>query len=183
MNTVDARYFDGRTSRARAVQLSLNNSHLDIVGDDITRRVPVSELRVSEPLAHAPRIMTLADGAFCEIADNAAFSQILAASGHRDSFVVAWQNRWRGAFVAVFGLIGFLFVTYQWVLPVAAEYAATKVPLAWEERLGREAIAFLEQRVFSTTQLSNERRDALTDRFEAIAPEDGRHYAIRFRAS
>ena len=183
MNTVDARYFDGRTSRARAVRLSVDNNSLDIVGDDITRRVPVSELRVSEPLAHAPRIVTLADGAFCEIADNAAFSQILAASGHRDSFVVAWQNRWRGAFVAVFGLIGFLFVAYQWVLPVAAEYAATKVPLAWEEGLGREAETFLEQRVFSTTQLSKERRDALTDRFEAIAPEDGRHYAIRFRAS
>ena len=73
MNTVDARYFDGRTSRARAVRLSVDNNSLDIVGDDITRRVQVSELRVSEPLAYAPRIVTLADGAFCEIADNAAF--------------------------------------------------------------------------------------------------------------
>ena len=183
MNAVDARYFDGRSSRARAVRLSVDDGHLDIIGDDITRRVPVSELRVSEPLAHAPRIVTLADGAFCEIADNAAFSQILAASGHRDSMVVAWQNRWRGAFIALLGLIAFLFVAYRWVLPVAAEYAALNVPLTWEERLGREATALLEKRVFSTTQLPSERRDALTDRFEAIAPEDGRDYSIRFRAS
>ncbi len=67
----------------------------------ITRRVPLTELRVSEPLSHAPRIVTLGDGAFCEIADNAAFSQILAASGHRDSLVVSWQSRWRGAVVAL----------------------------------------------------------------------------------
>ena len=138
---------------------------------EIARREPLSELRVSEPLAHAPRIVTFADGAFCEIADNAAFSQILAASGHRDSFVVTWQNRWRGAFVAVFALIAFLFVVYRWVLPVAAEYAAVRVPIAWEERLGREATAFLEKRVFSATQLSQERRDTLIDRFDAIAPQ------------
>ena len=183
MNAVDARYFDGRSSRPHAVRLSVNDSDLDIAGDQIARREPLSELRVSEPLAHAPRIVTFADGAFCEIADNAAFSQILAASGHRDSLVVTWQNRWRGAFVAVIALIAFLFVVYRWVLPFAAEYAAVRVPLAWEEGLGREATAFLEKRVFSTTQLSQEKRDALTDRFDAIAPQDGRDYAIRFRAS
>ena len=183
MNTVEARYFDGRSSRAHAVQLSVENGNLDIAGDEIVRREPVSELRVSEPLAHAPRVVTFADGAFCEIADNAAFSLILAASGHRDSLVVTWQNRWRGTFVAVFALLAFLFVVYRWVLPVAAEYAAVRVPIAWEERLGREATAFLEKRVFSATQLSQERRDTLIDRFDAIAPETGRDYAIHFRAS
>ena len=183
MNAVDARYFDGRSSRAHAVRLSVGKGDLDIAGDDIARRAPVSEIRVSEPLAHAPRIVTFSDGAFCEVDDNSAFAQILAASGHRDSFVVAWQNQWRGAFVAVFALIAFLFIAYRWVLPEAAEYAAVRVPLAWEDRLGSEATAFLEKRIFSTTQLSQEKRDALADRFEAIAPEDGRDYAIRFRAS
>ena len=183
MNAVDSRYFDGRSSRAYQVQLSVNEAHLDIAGDGIARRVPLTELRVSEPLSHAPRIVTLGDGAFCEIADNAAFSQILAASGHRDSLVVSWQSRWRGALIALIGLIAFLFVAYRWVLPAAAEYAALQVPLTWEERLGREATAFLEKRIFSTTQLPSERRDALTDRFAAITPEDGRAYAIRFRAS
>ena len=183
MNAVDARYFDGRSSRAHAVRLSVNGGHLDITGGQITRREPLSSLRVSEPLARAPRIVTFDDGAFCEIADNAAFSQILADSGHRDSLVVTWQNRWRGALVAVLALIAFLFVVYRWVLPVTAEYAAVRVPLAWEERLGREATAFLEKQVFSKTQLSQERRDALMARFAAIAPKDGRDYAIRFRAS
>ena len=183
MNAVDARYFDGRSSRPRAVRLSVDDGTLEVTGDDIARREPLSALRVSEPLAHAPRIVTFSDGAFCEVADNARFSQILSAWGHRDSFVVAWQNQWRGAVLAVLGLIAFLFVAYRWVLPVAAEYAAVRVPLAWEERLGREATAFLEKRVFSPTQLAQEKRDALMDRFDAIAPEDGRDYAIRFRAS
>ena len=183
MNAVDARYFDGRSSRPHAVRLSVDDGTLVLAGDDVARREPLSALRVSEPLAHAPRIVTFSDGAFCEVADNAGLSQILAAWGHRDSFVVGWQNQWRGAVVAILGLIAFLFVAYRWVLPAAAEYAAVRVPLAWEERLGREATAFLEKRVFSPTQLPQQKRDALADRFDTIAPEDGRDYAIRFRAS
>ena len=187
MNPVEARYFDGRSSRPTTVRLTVGDGQLEIIGDEVdfqvTRRVPFAELRVSEPLAHAPRIVTFADGAFCEIADNAAFSQILAEAGHRDSFVVAWQSRWRGVLGAVLGLLVFLFVAYRWVLPVVAEYAALRVPLAWEEGLGREATAFLEKRIFEPTQLSSDRREALTDRFEAIAPDDPRSYEIRFRAS
>ena len=183
MNAVDARYFDGRSSRPHAVRLSVSNGDLDIAGDGVARREPLSSLRVSEPLANAPRIVTFTDGSFCEIADNAVFSEVLAASGHRDSLVVTWQNRWRGAFLAVVALVVFLFVVYRWVLPVAAEYAAVRVPIAWEERLGREATAFLEKRVFSQTQLTPKKRDALTSRFEAIVPQDGREYEIRFRAS
>jgi hypothetical protein len=165
------------------VRLRVDNGELEITGDEVARREALTRLRVSEPLAHAPRIVTFDDGAFCEIADNATFSQILAESGHQDSLVVKWQNRWRGAAFAVLALIAFLFVVYRWVLPAVAEYAAVRVPLSWEENLGQEATAFLEKRVFSTTQLSQERRDALTDRFKAIAPGDGRDYAIHFRAS
>ncbi|MGH6609145.1 MAG: M48 family metallopeptidase [Burkholderiaceae bacterium] len=183
MSTVDARYFDGRTSRAHAVRLSVADGVLQADGDGVVRREPLSSLRVSEPLAHAPRIVTFADGAFVEISDNAAFAQVLASSGHRDSFVVAWQNRWLGALAAVVGLVAFLFVAYRWILPVVAEYAAQQVPLAWEERLGDEAIAFLEKRIFSKTELSSERREALIDRFQEIAPVSDREHVIRFRAS
>lgn len=183
MNPVGARYFDGHSSRAHAVSIAVADNHMEIAGDDITKRVPLTQLKVSEPLANAPRIVTLADGSYCEIADNAAFSQLLADSGHRDSFVVNWQNRWRGVMLAVVGLVVVLFVAYRWLLPAAAELVAEQVPLSWEERLGDEATAFLEKRIFSETQLSSERRDTIVDRFDAIAPVDGRDYVIRFRAS
>lgn len=183
MNSVDANYFDGHTSRGHAVRLSVSDDTLALEGDGIARRIALADVRVSEPLMHAPRILTFADAAFCEIPDNAAFAQMLAESGHRDSLVVAWQSRWRGAIVAVLALVAFLFIAYRWVLPVVAEYAALQVPMAWEEGLGREATTFLEKRVFSETQLASDRRDAIADRFDQIVPADGREYEIRFRAS
>ncbi|MEP6608265.1 MAG: M48 family metallopeptidase [Burkholderiaceae bacterium] len=138
---------------------------------------------MSEPLANAPRIVTFEDGSYCEIDDNRAFAPLLASSGHRDSFVVAWQGRWRGALLAVAGLAVLLFAGYRWALPAAAELTAAYVPLAWEERLGREATAFLEKRIFSVSRLPSERQEALAERLDAIAPPDGRDYEIRFRTS
>ena len=183
MNLVEAKYFDGRTSRGQAVQLSVSGDTLVLDGEGIARREALADIRVSEPLMHAPRILTFTDAAFCEVADNTAFAQMLAESGHRDSLVVAWQSRWRGAIVAVLALAAFLFISYRWVLPVVAEYAALQVPLEWEEGIGREATEFLEKRVFSETRLPNDRRDAIANRFQQIVPDDGREYEIRFRAS
>lgn len=113
MNSVDANYFDGRASRVHAVRLSVNENTLAVEGDGIARREALADIRVSEPLMHAPRILTFSDSAFCEVADNAAFARMLAESGHRDSLVVAWQSRWRGAIVAVLALTAFLFVSYS----------------------------------------------------------------------
>lgn len=183
VSSIAARYFDGRTSRAHDVRVSAADGVLHVDGESVTRRAPLSTLRVSEPLAHAPRIVTFPDSAFVEITDNSAFAQLLADTGHRDSLVVHWQNRWLGALVAILGLLAFLFVAYRWILPASAEYAAQHVPLHWEERLGEEATVFLEKRVFSETRLSNERQQALLKRFNEIAPSNERDHVIRFRAS
>jgi len=183
VSSVDARYFDGRSSRPVPVRITVVGNHAEIRGDGIELRAPVSKLRISEPLKHAPRLLTLSDASYCEVDDNAAFAQLLSESGHRDSFIVAWQNRWRAVLLAIFALMAVLFAGYRWVLPVAAELMADQVPLQWEERLGREATAFLEKRIFSSTQISSERRNALLERFAAIAPPDGRDYEIRFRNS
>ena len=72
MNSVDANYFDGRTSRVHAVRLSVHENTLALEGDGIVRREALADIRVSEPLMHAPRILTFSDSAFCEVADNAA---------------------------------------------------------------------------------------------------------------
>lgn len=180
---IAARYFDGVSARAHSVRLTVSADELIIAGDGVERRVPLAKLRVSEPLQHAPRIVTLPDESFCEIADSAAFADVLAASGHRDSWIVRMQTHWRGALLALVGLIAFLLVGYRWVLPVVADHAAREVPLSWERRLGREAIDVLEKRVFSATSLPEERRRALTEQFDRIAPPDGREYEVRFRAS
>ena len=60
-DAVDARYFDGRSSRAYQVQLLVDKA-ISTSSAMASARVPLTELRVSEPLSHAPRIVTSATG-------------------------------------------------------------------------------------------------------------------------
>ena len=88
---VTALYFDGRSSRARPVMLSVTDGKLVTCGEDVERRDALAVLRLSEPLGHAPRLVTFPDGAHCEVSDDAAFRRMLARSGQRDAPVVRWQ--------------------------------------------------------------------------------------------
>ncbi|MEI7431850.1 MAG: hypothetical protein WCL27_15475, partial [Betaproteobacteria bacterium] len=66
-----ANYYDGKTTRRHAVILQLEAECLHISGEGIERASVLHELRVSEPLGGAPRLVTFPDGAFCEIQDQA----------------------------------------------------------------------------------------------------------------
>lgn len=85
---------------ATRVVLRLNDGWLYLPGESIERRAPLGELRLSEPMGAAPRLATFPDGAYCEIRDAEGFAQILAASGHREHRIVAWQFNQRAIFVA-----------------------------------------------------------------------------------
>ena len=162
--------------RARAVALSVDNGWLDIVGEEITRRVTLGAAARFR-LAHGARLVTLPDGVR-EIRITRRSRMCSAAAGHRDSLshgkaagaerpaALGWSHSYSSRIAG-----------YCPSLPNMPRSTS----LSWEQGLGQEAIVFLEKR-FSATELPIERRDGLTRRFEAIAPEDGRDYEIRYRA-
>ena len=64
---LQANYFNGRSSRVRAVNLSVAGEDLVVAGEDIDLRVPFAKVKVDERLGRAPRRLRLEDGAFCEV--------------------------------------------------------------------------------------------------------------------
>ena len=97
---VAARYFDGKTSRLHRVTLTVADGVAHLSGT-VERSAPLAGLRVSERARHAARKVSFEDGAWLEIDDRAAFDQLLAATGHRDSHVVRAQQSWRGVLLAL----------------------------------------------------------------------------------
>ena len=88
-----ATYFDGRTSRAQPVRLAVEAGEAVLFDPEGTplRRAPLSTLRVSERVKHAPRLITFEDGAFCEITDPAeqtSLNALLHRTGYREGWVV-----------------------------------------------------------------------------------------------
>lgn len=171
---VAAAYFDGHSARMHAVTLTLiDGGRLRVSGAEVARDEALSALRLSEPLGAAPRLITFADGAHCEVRDHAAFAALLEATGHVDSRIARWQQRWRAALVAALITMGALIAAYQWGLPAASAWIAFRVPEEMLTRLGGGALQLLDRTMLKPSALPAARQQALRQNFAGITvPQD-----------
>lgn len=178
-------FFDGHTSRAHPATLAVEAQQAvlrDNTGAEL-RRAPLSDLRVSERVRRAPRLVTFTDGAFCEITDHAAFDHMLAATGHRESLVSRAQNSWRLAGLAVAALVAVLVLGYYVLLPWGAGVMARTVPAEVEAHLGKLTLASLDNGIVKPSQLPAAEQQRIRSGFAALArPRDAGHdYQVLFR--
>ena len=96
---IAASYFDGKTSRRYAVELSHQNGVISITGD-VNRICAVGDVRVLERLRSNSHKLAFADGAYLEVSDGAGFDDLLVAIDHRDPIAVRLQRSWRGVLLA-----------------------------------------------------------------------------------
>lgn len=178
-------YFDGRSSRAHPATLSVEARDAVLHGADGNelRRAPLASLRVSERVKRAPRLVTFEDGAYCEIADQAAFDALLAATGHREGWVARAQNSWRLAAFSTAGLVVTLVLGYYLLLPWGASLLARAVPPSVEAQLGQATLDSLDQGLTTASKLPAAEQERIRTNFAALArPDDAAHtYRILFR--
>jgi Zn-dependent protease with chaperone function len=181
---IPAYYFDGKTSRKMRVALTVEAGTAIITGD-IERQCAIAELRVSERTRNAARKVTFPDGAYLEILNNLAFNELLAATGHHDSFVVRLQQSWRGALLAAVATVAILVLGYLYGLPAVSQAVANALPEKVERAIGRETLRFLDKRMLAPSNLPAEQRQAIITRFAALRParEGAPTYEIIFRKS
>jgi Zn-dependent protease with chaperone function len=182
---INANYFDGRSAKLHRVSLDVQDGIAHVSGDGIERSAPLRELRVSEPLGKAPRLITFADGAFCEVRDHAALNALLATTGYRDRAVVRWQRSF--GWVAAMLVAGIAIVTlaYRYALPAFAEAVAERLPPKLMAKLGEHTLAMLDQTLFKPSTLPGERQSELIQGFQrlVIPDPDPLDYRVVFRSS
>lgn len=178
-------YFDGRSSRAHPATLAVDAGQAvlrDADGAEL-RRASLSSLRVSERVRRAPRLVTFADGAFCQVSDHAAFDRLLADTGHQEGWVAKAQNSWRMAGMAVAALVAVLVLGYYVLLPWSAAHMARAVPAALEAQLGRATLASLDNGLVEPTRVPPAEQARIRTGFASLKrPDDpGHDYQIVFR--
>jgi Zn-dependent protease with chaperone function len=196
MNRVAASYFDGKTSRRHDVYLTVQNGIASIgesfpadvfadTGNALQRSCPLAQLHVSERISAAARKVTFPDGAYLEINDHAAFNGLLADTGHRDSWIVALQQSWRGSLLAPLATAAILILSYLYSLPAAARVIAFNLPVSMERSLGDGILDYLDQQIFKPSTLPATRQQALRSRFQSLlSPTPDRPaYVLLFRQS
>jgi Zn-dependent protease with chaperone function len=181
---IPALYYDGKTSRAHHVTLSVDAGIATLAGD-VERHCAISDLRVSERARNTSRKVTFPDDAYLEISDAHTFDSLLADTGHQDSLVVRMQQSWRGTIIAVLATLVVLTFGYLYALPLAAEVIAKALPEKVEHSIGGGMLDFLDKRILSPSQLPIARQQAITEQFKRLIPpkEGVPDYTIVFRKS
>jgi Zn-dependent protease with chaperone function len=169
-----ADYFDGHSTRVRAVTVSVAGGDLVIAGEDVDIRAPFLDVTVDERLGRAPRRLRLADGAFCEVRDLDALDALLSLMAHRDGRIDRMQRHLHGVLFACVGCIALAAAAYRWGLPWAAAEGARRLPPAVGRALSVQALKVLDGGILAPSKIPVQRQQALEVKFLALRlPEDG----------
>jgi Zn-dependent protease with chaperone function len=168
-----ANYFDGRSTRVRVVDLSVDREDLVIAGEDINFRVPFARVKVDERLGRAARRLRFPDGTFCEVRDLDALDTLLSSTAHRDGWVDRLQRHLQFALFAAVACVALAVVAYQWGLPWAAAKGAQHLPPAVGKTISVQTLNLLDGKLLLPSKIADERRQALSDKFHALQLQEG----------
>ena len=176
---VEANYFDGRSTRIRAVNLSVDGQEIIIAGDGIDLRLPIAEIRVDERLGRAPRRLRLRDGSFCEVRDLNALDTLLSSIGHRDGRVDRIQRQAKYVLIACVAFVILGIASWKWGLPWAAAFGARHLPPAIGEALSSQTLKILDGQILRLAIfLSNANMNSIE--VSRPSPPGGRHAGFGF---
>ena len=182
MSAVAAVFFDGRSSRAHPVLLSLDAGTLAIRADGWQRSELLSGVRVTPRVAGIHRTLVLRDGGQLQVEDNDAVdawfpnrdrTAALVDRLERHSFAVA-----AALLVTVLSVVFVIFIG----IPMAAEKIAARIPDSVARAMGEQTVAMLDRFGFDDSRLPQKRRDELRDVFTKYVADlpDPAHYQLRF---
>ena len=178
---IRGRWFDGRSSRARPVLVSLKASasgpllRIDDSASTPSHTLELNHRDVVWPQAwSAARVpariaIDLRQHGSLEVDDVALWQAAVAAAGGRPTLAARMQTRWP-VFLGVLALaVVLLGAFYRWGTPWAATQVTRQVPLDWETALSQRAMQDMDQQVLKPSKLSDARQAELRQRFDQLA--------------
>lgn len=188
-SALDARFFDGRSSRPYAARLHVQGDLLTIApapGESFAPvTVPLAQVRWPERTRHGGRIAQLPQGASVQALDVAAWDEWAAQQGRAESWVVRAQQNWRGVAIAFVLLLAATAAMYQWGLPWVARGVTAAVPLSVDTLIGAEVLASIDESLLQPSALppaDQERiRRAFARMVQTAHPEGAPAWKLEFR--
>lgn len=180
---VPGRWFDGQSSKARPVMVSLRPTPqgpslvLHPLSQPGTEPVVFAWKDVGWPEAWNERkpqprvVVDLRDHGSLEIDAVSEWRAALAAAGERPGLAQRMQTRWPVLLgvvgVAVVGLTLF----YRYGTPWAATQLTRFVPLGWETSVAENVLRQMDDGTLKPSKLPKERQDQLKARFDALVQQ------------
>jgi Zn-dependent protease with chaperone function len=177
---IRGRWFDGRSSQARAVLVSLLASPAgprlrihELSGPGRTLELDGREVGWPPTWSsgRAPRTLAidLRQHGSLEVDDVASWQAAVAAAGEKPTLVQRMQTRWPVFLAVLVVAVAALGAFYRWGTPWAATQVTRQVPLDWETALSQRALKDMDEGIFKPSKLPAARQAQLRERFDALA--------------
>lgn len=171
LSAIDAVYFDGKSSREQPVRLHLLGQNLHIKGEAVDLVFPVKKVQWPERTRHSIRVAHLDTGASVQCKHAQAWDHWRKQAGHKESWVVSFQQSWRLVLLSVILLIGFVFALQRWGIPIAAQAVVHVIPLSVDEFLGKNSLATIDNYLMKPSRLSASEQTSIRTAFERAAQQ------------
>lgn len=181
-----ADYFDGETSRAHAVEASVDAAQLRIAGDGIDLALPLAGIQVAPPAGHARGVVHLPDSRELHSADTAALLELsrVCASARPERLAHLLESRLGFALAALVVAVLIVFAGLRWGVPAVAQLAAHALPGWVDQRIGEEALALMDELSLSPSKLPAARQQVLAQKLaEQCRRQACPSYRLLFRDS
>jgi predicted Zn-dependent protease len=185
MITLKGQYYDGRQPIAVPATLEFSRSEAILTAGQVTGRYAVDELGVSPASGKADRFIALPDGGQLQCPDQS-FLDLLPQTSPSEGLVARLEARWGVALSGIVIVACVLLAGYFRGLPAAAERIAARIPLETEQALGRQSLAWLDEKGwFQPTNLDKTTQQNIKDGFGGLISDlplkD--HYQLELRTS
>ncbi|HEY9100301.1 MAG TPA: M48 family metallopeptidase [Thiobacillus sp.] len=186
MTTFIGDLFDGRSSQAHPVNVTLNEGQLLVSGEAIALAFPLDQIDVDPPVGAARGVVHLPEGRELHSADLDALAALsrATASNRPERWARHLESRLSYALVALLVSVLVIFAGLRWGVPAAAQLATHTLPTSLDRHIGKEALGLMDQFSLSPSQLPLARQQALT---RQLAEQCGKQacpsYTLLFRNS
>jgi Zn-dependent protease with chaperone function len=177
--SIVARYYDGVSSASRNETVRLTALGLSIGG---AQPIQAAALTIVEPIGQGFWQIELPDGAMLEL-DGTNGAALAKALGHRETPVRRWERSLKLALLAIPLLILSVWGASIVAVPVIADVATDMLPPGTDQAIGASSLLVID-RMTSTSTIPTDRRQALRQRFKAMARDivvDPLPYKLEFR--
>ncbi len=183
--TLQRIFYDGHVPIGSDATLMVAGKNISLIGAEVSERFDADAVRVSPRTGVATRFVELPDGGQFQCADDPALD-CLPQEVPSEGFVAWLERRWPVAGVALALIVAIVASVYVYVLPVAAERVAARIPFETEKALGEDAVDWMDSNLVLThSKIDKDTQGRLLYRFDEMLKglPASEHYRLGFRSS
>ena len=161
MIKLPATWYDGQTSSPQNVELCFDdNGQVHITGPDVANSYDIATVKSKPRVGKLPTQFIFSDHTICEVSEHIDLQsalQLLPKRSFQD-VIHKIENNMMAILVSLLLAVAIIFVVIQYGVPYGAKLVAFKIPIALENRMGQDALAFFDKTICKPSTLAPDRK-------------------------